>query len=372
MAGSHRYRWVVDILLIGIAVVAALAGALWGRSALFRLRFLRRIDRQSVEPEVRMLAAGALARDVHAAGLYGVIAVACSAAAAWKPEYAELFLALVAVPAAATIWMSRYARRDARLSNVRLELEQRAQAVLTQEDSAPRRWAERLAPSVLPDADGYEIATAHQAGEGLMSGDLMDIFHLPSGRLGCVVGDVSGHDVEASITALQTKFLLRSYLRRFRDPGQALEELNAQLIDLERPEEFISLFVAIFDSAAGTFRYASAGHPPGWWCSDRSPSALRATGPLLMMDQSSTYLSAERPFGIGDVLLVATDGLTEARSGENFFGEERVAGLLRRDADVAPQVLCKTVIDAAVDFADGPLTDDVSLLVVRRAAPAAV
>ena len=199
-----------------------------------------------------------------------------------------------------------------------------------------------------------------------MSGDLLDVFHLPSGRLCCVVGDVSGHDVEASITALQTKFLLRSYLRRYRDPGQALEELNRQLSDYERPEEFVSLFVAIFDDAAGTVRYASAGHPPAWLCEERSVRQLRATGPLLMMDRDSTYLSREDAIVAGDTVLMLTDGLAEARSGEHFFGEERIASTLRRNSEVAPQVLCKSLLDAASEFASGPLQDDVTIMAVRR------
>jgi len=354
-------------LLSGIAAVCSVAGLLWIRSALLRRRHLSRVERRSVDEGVRLLATSALARDVHAALLYAAVAIAAAVGAIWGSTAGVSTLALCAVPATVTLWMSRYARRDARLSNARLEVELRAHQILTQQDLAPRRWAERLTPGSIEEFDGFEVAAAHQAGEGVMSGDLVDVFRLPSGRMCCVVGDVSGHDVEASITALQTKFLLRSYLRRFRDPGQALEELNTQIIDLERPEEFISLFVAIFDSTAGTVRYASAGHPPGWLCSERTPTALAATGPLLMMDPAATYLSSERPFGAGDMVLVCSDGLSEARAGDEFFGEERVAALLRRDSDVAPMVLCKTVIDAAVDFADGPLSDDVSVLVVRGA-----
>jgi serine phosphatase RsbU (regulator of sigma subunit) len=270
------------------------------------------------------------------------------------------------VPVVATVWLSRYARRDARLSFLRLGLEQRAHEILSQEDTAPQRWAERLAPTRFPDTSGYEVGTAHQAGTGVMSGDLLDVFRLPSGRLCCVVGDVSGHDVEASISALQAKFLLRTYLRRYRDPGQALEELNGQLIDYERPEEFVSLFVAVFDDEAGTVRYASAGHPAGWLCVERAPRALRSTGPLLMMDPASTYRSVELPYRSGDLLVVATDGLFEARVGDQLFGEERVAAVVRRDSDAAVQVLCKTLIDEAVDFSSGPLTDDVTVLAVRR------
>jgi len=355
-------RW----FLAAVAASCLVAALLWGRAALFRLRFLRRVDADATDPDARLLATSILAQFVHATGVYVVLAVAAGVGAATTDQHSLYLLGLLVVPVFASIRLARHAKRDARLAHLRLGLEQRAREVLTQDELAPQRWAERLAPQRLPDTTGYELGTAHQAGEGVMSGDLLDVFRLPSGRLCCVVGDVSGHDVESSITALQTKYLLRSYLRRFRDPGQALEELNAQLGDLERPEEFVSLFVAVFDDDAETLRYASAGHPPGWLVVDRAPTALGATGPLLMMDPSSTYLSSERPFRRGDLLVVSTDGLIEARSGDHFFGEERVASLVRRETDVSAQVLCKTLIDEAVDFSASPLTDDVTVLAVRR------
>ena len=355
-------RW----YLAGVAVLCLVASVLWARAALIRLRFLRRVEQETTDPYARLLASSALAQHVHAAGLYLTIAVVGTIGAATHSESSVLWAGLILVPVIATVWLARYSRRDARLSFLRLGLEQRAHEVLSQEDTAPQRWAERLAPSRLPDTTGYEVGTAHQAGTGVMSGDLLDVFRLPSGRLCCVVGDVSGHDVEASISALQAKYLLRTYLRRYRDPGQALEELNGQLIDHERPEEFVSLFVAVFDDEAATVRYASAGHPAGWLCAERAPRALRATGPLLMMDAGSRYRSVELPYHPGDLLVVATDGLIEARVGDQLFGEERVAGLVRRDWDVGTQVLCKTLIDEAVDFSSGPLTDDVTVLAVRR------
>jgi serine phosphatase RsbU (regulator of sigma subunit) len=355
-------RW----FLVGVAVLAAGAASLWGRAALFRWRFLRRLEQGTVDPDAVTLARSSLGILLHAAGLYLAIAIGATVGAITLDPRSVVLAALVVVPVVASVFLTHNAREEARLSYQRLELEQRATEVLSQDDLAPRRWAERLAPSRLPDLTGYEVGTAHQAGEGVMSGDLLDVLRLPSGRLCCVVGDVSGHDVESSITALQTKFLLRTYLRRYRDPAQALEELNAQLTDLERPEEFVSLFVAVFDDEAGTVRYASAGHPPGWLCSDRTPVALRATGPLLMMDPTATYLSVERPFHPGDLLVVSTDGLLEARAGSQFFGEERVAALIRREADVTPQVLCKILIDEAVDFSAGPLGDDVTVLGVRK------
>jgi serine phosphatase RsbU (regulator of sigma subunit) len=134
-----------------------------------------------------------------------------------------------------------------------------------------------------------------------------------------------------------------------------------------RPEEFISLLVSVFDTDAGTLRFASAGHPAAWLWHDREVQPLRATGPLLLLDPDANYFSREITLNRGDLLLTYTDGLAEARDGEHMFGEERIAGFLRRDPGVDPDVLCKTLIEAARDFASSPINDDIAVVAIRRA-----
>jgi sigma-B regulation protein RsbU (phosphoserine phosphatase) len=68
----------------------------------------------------------------------------------------------------------------------------------------------------------------------------------------------------------------------------------------------------------------------------------------------------------GDVIVLYTDGLSEARAGDSMFGEERVAGILRRDPGLDAQTLCKTLRDAAREFSSQPFGDDVAILAVRR------
>ena len=92
----------------------------------------------------------------------------------------------------------------------------------------------------------------------------------------------------------------------------------------------------MFDTEAPTLRWASAGHPAAWLWHDREVRPLRATGPLLMLDPKGTYTSREIPLESGDLVLLYTDGLAEARSGEQLFGEERVANTLRRDPASPP------------------------------------
>jgi phosphoserine phosphatase RsbU/P len=181
-----------------------------------------------------------------------------------------------------------------------------------------------------------------------------------------VIGDVTGRGIEASITAFQAKYLLRVFLKQYRDPAQALEELNTQMAAPERMEEFISLVVVVFDIDAGTLRFASAGHPAAWLWHDREVRPLRSTGPLLMLDPGGQYHSREIPLNTGDLLLLYTDGLAEVRNGEQMFGEERIANSLRRDPNVEAGVLCKNLLEAARDFASETMGDDVAILAIRR------
>ena len=84
------------------------------------------------------------------------------------------------------------------------------------------------------------------------------------------------------------------------------------------------------------------------------------------MDPRANYISREIELTSGDLVLMYTDGLAEARAGEQLFGEERIAGAVRRDPGVEAQVLCKSLLQGAREFASGPLRDDVAILAIRR------
>ena len=85
-----------------------------------------------------------------------------------------------------------------------------------------------------------------------------------------------------------------------------------------------------------------------------------------MLDRGSQYLSREEQIVTGDTLLMLTDGVSEARDGREFFGEERIASIVRRHHEDEPQVLCKSLLDAASEFSAGALHDDVTIMAIRR------
>ena len=353
-------------LLLVVAVACAIAAGVWARSAMRLHKVARRAEREfGREADAATIARSAYRKDVHSTVLYGVLTLAAAAGSAVSKGSTLLF-GLVLIPVAVSVIYGRDFVRDSRLAESRFELERRAEEVLSQEDLAPKRWAERLAPEDLPDITGFEVGRVYQAGTGVMAGDFYDVFRVAPSRVVALIGDVTGHGIEPSITAFQAKYLLRVFLRQYRDPAQALEELNVQLSALDRGEEMISLCVVVFDTEAGTVRYASAGHPAAWLWHEKDVRPLRSTGPLLMLDPKGTFHSRELRLDSGDLVLLYTDGLSEARSGDQLFGEERIANAIRRDPGADPGVLVKALLEAARDFARDPITDDIAILALRR------
>jgi serine phosphatase RsbU (regulator of sigma subunit) len=355
------------IAVVAVAVLAA--GVVWGRSARRLRRAMRRIATATGdESEATQLARAAFLKDLHATLLYVVAGLYAAVQTVWARDWTIWLLFAAVVPAALSLRYGRGMLRLARLTETRSQLEQRAVEVLEQESLAPRRWAERLAPEELAEIPGFEVGTLYRAGTGMMAGDFYDVFRTGQSRISAVIGDVSGHGIEPSITAFQAKYLLRVFLRQYRDPGQALEELNNQVFGLGRGEEFISMAVVVFDTVARTARYASAGHPPAFMWHGGEVRGLEATGPLISLTADADYGSREVPLERGDLVLLYTDGLAEARNGEQLFGEERISAHLRRDPSCDVHVLCKQLGEAAEDYANQPLTDDIAILAIRRTA----
>lgn len=359
---------IIEIILYILAFLSAVAFALYTRSARHRWRFVKLIDHTPGEhTEARALAFAHFRKEVHIALVYLCLAPAAALIGGFNESIFSVALSLMFIPVAAVIWWSRTAVEEVRIARNRYDLENRYKQALIQRDLVPKAWAARLAPEKLPNIIGFEVGRVYEAGSGLMSGDFFDICFLGNNRVAAVIGDVSGHNVESSLTAFQAKYLLRVFLKQFRDPAQALEEINEQLADSERNEEFISACVVVFDIEAGTMRYVSAGHPAIFLFQQEGVTSLRSTGPLLMLDPKASYFSKEFILKSGDLVVMYTDGLSEARSQNgNLWGETKISKSIERDLSATPDVLCRMLIEAAKDYAGGSLGDDVAVMAIRR------
>jgi sigma-B regulation protein RsbU (phosphoserine phosphatase) len=227
-----------------------------------------------------------------------------------------------------------------------------------------------LLPAAVPSVPGVDLAvhykTANRAG-----GDYYDFFPLSGGRLGVLVADVSGHGTPAAVLMAITHSLAHAFPEPPADPGRFLAHLNAHLARRYTitTGHFVTAVYAVFDPAADTLTYATAGHPAprlsvgsGWTA---GPTVQRL--PLGVSSRDLDYPSQTVLFKPGASAVLFTDGIADAAdaTGEPF-GADRLDAALS-GCDGSPSVVVGRVLGALEQFADGtPVADDRTLLVVRR------
>jgi PAS domain S-box-containing protein len=222
---------------------------------------------------------------------------------------------------------------------------------------------------------GMKVETFYAASmnEADVGGDFFDAFALAEGKAAFVVGDVSGKGLIAAGRTAEVKYAFRAFLHEFPEPEIALAHINdficqTHLTDADNNEMFIVIAVAVVDATTGLAKFSSAGAEPSLILrADGSieTTALKGT-PLGIMPQQ-IYEVETHQLAHGETLLMATDGITEARRGKEFLGLDGMTALLKAAGPNAPlNFLSQAVYAGARKFAQDGLKDDVCLLLARR------
>lgn len=242
---------------------------------------------------------------------------------------------------------------------------------LEEELAVGRQIQLSLLPREKPSLPGWEFAAVNHVARQV-GGDFYDFFNLPgeNSRLGLVMADVSDKGVPAALFMALSRTMIRSTALSGRSPAQALMRANELILNDSQADLFVSVFYAVLEAETGRMTYACAGH--------NRPLCLRANkGKVETLQARGTILGAfegvrmeERQMDLhpGDVLLMYTDGVTEARDDRGrFFGERRLQKILREQAGSDTETILSAVLDAVDRFTgDVPRTDDLTLLIVRR------
>jgi PAS domain S-box-containing protein len=202
-----------------------------------------------------------------------------------------------------------------------------------------------------------------------VGGDFYDVFEIKGGLVVVLVGDVAGHGIEAARTATLVKDVVHAFAHQSVWPQEVLRHTNGLLVEKELPG-FVSLFLGILDAETGEFRFASAGHPSMFLRRANSDIQALGTGSApLGVNDDATWKCGLVDLEAGDLLLLYTDGVIEARRNDEFFGEKRLETLLRRKR-ISVERLPHTVLDQVLAFSGGDLKDDVAVLALSFAGPA--
>src|SRR6266540_3457158 len=224
-----------------------------------------------------------------------------------------------------------------------------------------------LLPRTRPQLEELEIGDVYDSSARMdVGGDVYDFLELTDGCLAVVLGDVTGHGIDAAADMAMAKFVFRSLAREHPQPGDFLASANEIVLGEIAPGKFITLLYLLIDLRDGELACASAGHPPPLIVSPGSPpEPLAARGLALGIEAGQRYEEARVRLEPGATAVLYTDGLLEARRDGELYGERRLSEALAANAHLPAQELANALLEDCRAFA-GELVDDCAIVVLKR------
>ena len=205
-----------------------------------------------------------------------------------------------------------------------------------------------------------------------VGGDFYDVLQMPDGRLVIALGDVSGKGSPAALLMALTLAILRTLVDEGLGPAALAQRLNVQVARHAPGSRFVTMFIAVFDPVTGALHYVNAGqNPPILRRVNGALERLTSGGVALGMFELSTYTAGDTWLAPGDVLVLYSDGITEAENTQGvFFDESGLEDVINRHWWEDAATLGKAIVTSVEGHAaDTRLADDLTVLAIRRPIP---
>jgi len=245
---------------------------------------------------------------------------------------------------------------------------------LENEMEIARAIQQSFLPETISQVEGFDVAAksimAKEVGGDFFDVIPFEVVRIKPGRMGVLIADVSGKGIPAALFMALSRIVVRVNATWFCDePARAIHDANNIIAADSKAGMFVTLFYGILDHTRHTFTYVNAGHNPPivYHGSDGTFSELAATGIAMGVITDAEYTANEQPLSPGDVVVLYTDGITEAMNArEDMFGEERLYEVIRHVNGLNAGEILTNILNAVKEFtADYPQSDDITLMVVR-------
>lgn len=260
------------------------------------------------------------------------------------------------------------------------EAEQQLAQAREEELNRERNFSLLLQRALLPDKPsinhGYSLAVEYIPffmGQEI-GGDFYDVFEVEGGKAGVVIGDVSGKGLESAALAASTRSTIHTLAYETGCAGQALARANSILCSGKSAgleTKFVTVFIAVIDLETGEFCYASAGHPPAAICRNSGEVEFLQPdfAPPICVLPGAQYPDRRDRLEPGEVLVLFTDGIAEARRHWDLFDFEGIARSVREHRHRPVDEIAGELVAAANNWAQGHLSDDAAVVVIKREEP---
>jgi serine phosphatase RsbU (regulator of sigma subunit) len=282
----------------------------------------------------------------------GVLRVYTAEEQAFSPLKIDLLKAVAAQAAAAI--------ENARLAQETLE----AQALEKQVQMAAE-VQHRMIPQTPPTLPGLDLAAVYVPCYEL-GGDFYDFIPLPGDNIGLAVADVAGKGVPASLIMASVRAALRAQVDNVYYLYEVIRRINLMLYRDTTNSEFVTLFYGVLDARNKRFTYCNAGHPPGLVLREGQILELDSENMVLGIEPDEQYTQSTIDLRSKDILLLYTDGLTDAMNFKNeTFGKARLREAFLRGGATAEQVTQDILWEIRKFVGIAEPTDDITMVVVR-------
>jgi len=254
------------------------------------------------------------------------------------------------------------------IENARLSIEERDLAAVREQIRLAADVQSRLLPESLPSIEGWDLAGTSVPAQ-IVGGDYYDVVALEDGRFALCLGDVSGKGLPASLLMANVQSMVRLMCMLGFSACQTMHYANELLCRCTAGNRFVTFFLAILDPVTGELEYCNAGHnPPAVVSAGGVIDRLSTCGAVLGMIPSFTYACGHRVLTSGEVLVLYSDGVTEALDPmDNEFGEERLAWLLQGSRAFDAKTMVDDLLRAIRTHASvRTQSDDITILVARK------
>lgn len=246
------------------------------------------------------------------------------------------------------------------VENSQLE-EQRRIALVLQRSLLPK----------IPSVPQMEIGVHYQSATvgTEVGGDFYDFIDLDNGLMGIVLGDVAGAGIDAAATVAMAKYATAGFALDNNSPADSMKKLNNLAVKQLTAGRFITAVYGVFDIKTGLLVFSNAGHLPPLIIRGKTREAVfpgEESGIALGIVPDRDYPREEVSIDHGDLLILYTDGLIEARHSREFWGENRLVELAKDSIDMPAQVIADNLCSRAREFSGGALTDDIAVVVIKR------